>query len=208
MPSGRAGGRSSSVAELYGFNTPTIGPEHLSLIANGSAPPGRADFDRPDEVDSIVAWPRRRFIPARCSFKWRASLTAVSAALFCSHTSVLRGRLTPRRSTMFCHINVKPPTSQPTASRRKQLASESNHGFGKAATSFAPIFQPEETKMSLRPIRAVSPLRRKKINQAKPTLTAQYARKLLVYDAETGVLTWRVKASNRVNKGDRAGCMR
>ena len=62
--------------------------------------------------------------------------------------------------------------------------------------------------MSLRPIRAVSPLSPKKINQAKPTLTAQYARKLLVYDAETGVLTWRVKASNRVNKGDRAGCMR
>ena len=58
--------------------------------------------------------------------------------------------------------------------------------------------------MSLRPIRAVSQPR----PQAKATLTAQYARKLLVYDAETGVLTWRVKASNRVNKGDRAGCMR
>src|SRR5262245_61099747 len=43
---------------------------------------------------------------------------------------------------------------------------------------------------------------------ADRSLTAHYARKLLCYDAETGVVTWRVKASNRVNKGDRAGCMR
>jgi hypothetical protein len=57
-------------------------------------------------------------------------------------------------------------------------------------------------------MRAASERQPRKNSQAKATLTAQYARKLLVYDAETGVLTWRVKASNRVNKGDRTGCMR
>src|SRR5262245_60609943 len=57
--------------------------------------------------------------------------------------------------------------------------------------------------MSLRPIRAAS-----EPYSSKQTLTAQYARRLLTHDNGAGVLTWRVKASNRVNKGDRAGCWR
>src|SRR5262245_2527574 len=60
----------------------------------------------------------------------------------------------------------------------------------------------------MRATRAVSERQPGRHSQAKHVLTAQYARRLLIYEAETGALAWRVKASNRVNKGDRAGCAR
>jgi hypothetical protein len=73
------------------------------------------------------------------------------------------------------------------ASQRKELASESKHGFGKAATSSlqSPARRNHNVLATNKSCVTAAP---EKINQAKPTLTAQYARKLLIYDAETGVL--------------------
>lgn len=41
----------------------------------------------------------------------------------------------------------------------------------------------------------------------KPALTAERLREVLDYDPESGVFTWKVRTSNRVNVGDVAGAM-